>query len=227
MNDAIGSNGGTMNHGEYRQLAIIILTGVTAISSAQTLPPTVPFKVMNWKATMKQSPVTGLQMGTLPVQFEKTTLAEVRRAAAVGGIAHQGDAGESVYWLCYTNTGVKPAERVWIMAHGEMGGPEHYVTDISAERLPNASATGDCPALPKNLEPVILDNGLWIGSSQRRATSKLGAPSFSGNSWRSYDFEAQVPGNCEGGSFDREASLWLHFRNGLVNRLRAGQTTSC
>jgi hypothetical protein len=182
---------------------------------------------MNCKAAMKQSPVAGLQMGALAVRFEKTTLADVRRAAAVGGIAHQGDAGESVYWLCYTNTGVKQIERIWVMAHGEMGGSEHYVTDVSAELLPNGSATEDCPALPKNLKPVVLDNSLWIGSSQGRAISKLGAPSFRNDSWRSYVFRAKMLGNCEGGSFDREASLWLHFRSGVVNRLHAGQTTSC
>ena len=183
--------------------------------------------MVNWKATMKQSPVARLQMGALSIRFEKTTLADIRRAAAVGDIAHHGDAGESVYWLCYTNVGVKQIERIWIMAHGEMGGSEHDVTDVSAELLPSGSVTKDCPALPKKLKPVVLDNSLWIGSSQERATSKLGAPSFRKDSWRSYDFQAKMPGNCEGGNFDREASLLLHFRNGVINRLYAGQTTSC
>lgn len=176
---------------------------------------------------MKRSPTTGLQMGTLVVRFERTTLDDVRRAAGVGEIAHQGDAGESVYWLCYTNVGVARIERVWVMAHGEMGGPERYVTDVSAERLPSGSATDDCPALPENLKPLSLANRLWVGASQGRVTSTLGAPSFHKGAWRSYDFQAREPGNCEGGDVDRSATLLLHFRNGRVNLLHAGQGTSC
>jgi hypothetical protein len=182
---------------------------------------------MTWKATMKQSPVTGLQLGTLTVKFEKTKLADILQAAAAGDIAHQGDAGESVYWVCYTNSQVNRTERIWLMAHGEMGGSEHYVTDVSAELLPNESPSKDCPALPQSLTPVVLDNSLWIGSSEGGATSKLGAPSLHKNSWRSYDFQTKVSGDCGGDGFDRETSLLLHFRNGRVDRLQAGQTTSC
>jgi hypothetical protein len=194
---------------------------------AQTPPPTVPFNAINAKATMTRSPATGLHMGTLFVRFERTTLDDVRRAASVGAIVHRGDAGESAYWLCYTNTGAIPVERIWIMSHGEMGGSEHYVTDISAEALPDGGATGDCPALPNRLTPLSLANHVWIGTSQRRATSTLGAPSFRKAAWRSYDFQAKVPGNCEGGGFDRTATLLLHFQNGRVNVLHAGQGTSC
>jgi hypothetical protein len=216
-----------MNHRRLRQFVLGILIGAALNSFAQTPPPVAPLDAINWKATMKRIPSTGLQMGTLPVRFGKTTLDDVRRAASVGEIAHQGDAGESAYWLCYTSLGVTQAERIWVIAHGEMGGPEHYVTDISAELLPNGSATEDCPALPKNLKPLSLDNHLWIGASKGGATSKLGPPSFRKGAWRSYDFQAKVPGNCEGGGFDLSAALLLHFQNGRVNLLHVGQVTSC
>jgi len=208
-----------------RQFVAGTAIGVAVNASAQTPPPTVHFDTV--KATMTRSPATGLHMGRLLVQFERTTLDDVRRAASIGAIAHQGDAGESFYWLCYTSARLAQVERIWIIAHGEIGGPEHYVTDISAEALPHGDATGDCPALPSHLTPLSLANHLWVGASQRRVTSTLGRPSFRKAAWRIYEFQAKVPGNCNGGGFDRTATLLLHFHNGRVNVLHAGQGTSC
>lgn len=176
---------------------------------------------------MKRKPSTGLRMGTFRVRFESTTLDDVRRAAAIGEIAHRGDASGSSYWLCYTNPGAMQAERIWIVAHGEMGGREHYITNISAELVANASATADCPALPGDLLPLSLDNLLWLGASEDTALATLGAPSYQDGAWRSYDFQGKAPGKCEGGGFDLLAWLLLHFQNGRVNSLQVGQVTSC
>lgn len=216
-----------MNHHRLRALLLGILIGASHSSFAETPPPVAPFDAITWKATLKRKPSTGLRMGAFRVRFERTTLDDVRRAASVGEIAHRGDAGESAYWLCYTNLAPTQAERVWIVAHGEMGGPEHYVTNISAELLPNGNATADCPALPNNLKPLSLDNHLWLGASEGAAPAKLGAPSYQKGAWRSYDFQGKVPGNCEGGGFDLLAWLLLHFQNGRVNSLQVGQVTSC
>lgn len=216
-----------MNHCRLRALLLGIVIGASHSSFAETPPPVAPFDAITWKATMKRKPSTGLKMGTFRVRFERTTLDDLRRAASVGEIAHRGDAGESAYWLCYTNLAPTQTERIWIVAHGEMGGPEHYVTNISAELVPNASATAECPALPNKLKPLSLDNRLWLGASEGAASAKLGAPSYQKGAWRSYDFQGKVQGKCEGGGFDLLAWLLLHFQNGHVNSLQVGQVTSC
>jgi len=74
--------------------------------------------------------------------------------------------------------GKTAAERIWVIADGEMGGPGHYVTGVSAELLMDERATADCPALPDNLEPLSLDRRIWLGMSERRAARKLGPSSF-------------------------------------------------
>jgi hypothetical protein len=213
----------------FRRRAILLGTLVSASLSsfAETPPPIAPFDAITWKATMKRKPSTGLKMGTFRVLFEKTTLDDVRRAASVGEIAQRGDAGESAYWLCYTNAGPKQTERVWIVAHGEMGGTAHHITNISAELVPNGIATADCPALPKKLLPLSVDNQLWLSAPEGAALAKLGAPSYKKEAWRSYDFQGKVPGKCKGGGFDLSAWLLLHLQNGRVNSLQAGQVTSC
>lgn len=182
---------------------------------------------MTWKATLERKPSTTLRMGTLRIRLEQTTLDDIRRAASAGKVAHRGDAGESIYWLCYTSATHYPAQRIWIVSHGEMGGSAHYVTEISAEAISNGHATGDCPALPERLSAVSLANHLWLGASEREATMRLGAPSYQNGAWRSFDFAGKVAGDCPGGALDLTASLLLHFQNGRVNSLWASQITSC
>jgi hypothetical protein len=214
-----------MGQSHLRALLLAILIGVSLNSFAETPPPARPS--ITWKASMKRQPSTILQMGALRVRFERTTLNDVRSAASVGEIAHQGEAGESIYWLCYTNLSATQVERIWIIADGEMGGPEHYVTSISAEILPDASVSGDCPELPNKLKPLSLDQHLWLGASESGATAKLGTPSYRKGTWKSYDFEGKVPGNCSGGHLDLLAWLFLHFENGHADSLQVGQVTSC
>ena len=173
---------------------------------------------------MKKRLTTGIRMGSFRVRFEKTTLGEVRRIASSGEIAHQGDAGESTYWLCYTNVTPTRVERVWIMA-GEMDGPKHYVSHISAELISNGSPTTDCPALPNHMKPLSLDNGFWLNATEGATRAKFGAPSFQKGPWRSYDYQGKVPGNCESEGFDFVSWLLLHMNNGRVSSLTVGQTT--
>ena len=42
-----------------------------------------------------------------------------------------------------------------------VGGSDHRITNISAQLLPNESATMDCPALPGKMKPLSLSSNLW------------------------------------------------------------------
>lgn len=203
-----------------------IVIGPSLESFAQAPPPATPFEQLNWKATMSRKPSAGVRMGAFAVRFESTTLDDVRRAASVGQVSHRGDAGESVYWLCYTSVHAPRVERIWIVADGAMGGAKHYVTGISAEVLPGGRASADCPALPTRLTPLSLDNNVWLGAREGAATARLGAPSYRKGGWRSYDFQGREPGQCAGG-FDFISWVRLHVQSGRVNSLHAGQVTSC
>lgn len=82
---------------------------------AETPPPKLPSDNISWPASMKRPPTRGIVLGKLSVAFEKTALAEVLEAAPRGFIQHQGDAGDSIYWLCYTRAGADVAYRLWIV----------------------------------------------------------------------------------------------------------------
>lgn len=166
-------------------------------------------------------------MGSFGVEFEKTTLDDIRRSAHVGDIAHQGDAGESHYWICYTNLTATHVEKIWIISHGEMGGPEHHVTNVSATLSPDGAASKDCPALPASMKQVSLDKGLWLNASVKHAHAKVGPPSHIQGHWRSYDFQGKVPGDCGSEGLDLTSWLLLYFDNGHVTSLQVGQVISC
>src|SRR5712691_1708962 len=122
-------------NGPLRNLFGVLTAIVIAPVFAQTAPPQLPFSDVSWKALTKAKPATHLKMGDLEVRFEETTLRAVSGTAGVGSMHHQGDAGESIYWLCYTVQGDAKAQRIWIVAHGEMGGLDHAVTMVTAQEL--------------------------------------------------------------------------------------------
>ncbi len=204
-----------------------LLMAISFCALAATPPPRYPFDAVTWDATLTAEPSLGMKMGFFYVRLEKTTLDDVRRATSIGDIAHQGDAGESVYWLCYTNVTSTAVERVWIMAHGEMGGLEHFITNITAQLLPKGSATEECPALPRKLTPLSLDHHIWLQSSVSDILKNLGHPSYKKGPWRSFDYQGKVPGNCGDEGFDLMNSLLLRAKSGWVQSLYLDRVTSC
>lgn len=189
---------------------------------AAVLPPAAPFPDITWAARSKTEPATRLDMGTFEVRFEQTTLASVRRAAGLGTVAFQGDAGDSMAWLCYT----LPEQRVWIMS-GEMGGPAHTVMSVALQALREAPASDACPMLPDRMRPIALRGAIRLGMPVAKALQQLGPPSHKEGAWLSFDFQAKIRGNCAPDGFDRMNWLLLKAVHGHVVTIRAGQVTSC
>src|SRR6185436_7659890 len=102
--------------------------------SAQTPPPVV------------KRLATRFSLGAFAGRFEETPLGAVREAVGEGTIQHQGDAGGSIYWLCYR----RAQHRLWVVSHGEMGGRDHRVTEIVEELTEKDTETStDCAVIPK------------------------------------------------------------------------------
>ncbi len=195
--------------------------------SGGTPPPAIPFSSFPENAALQSSPFSELMMGGLRVILEQTTLDDIRTAVSAGVIAHQGDAGASVYWLCYTNLSSAPAERIWMLADGEMGGDGHRITGVSAQRLSGAEATADCPALPAKLTPIRLATGIWLDTLPQLARTKLGKFSLKRENWESYGYAGKAPGKCAGGHLDLTSFLMLQVERDRIQSLRINKITSC
>jgi len=208
--------------------ALPLCLGLSVCSSAvaDMPPPEVPF-ADSPPGTLKESPAAGIILGAIDVRFEKTRLADLANKLGRGVIAHQGDAGASIYWLCYDLDTPAGAQRLWVTSSGEMGGAEHLVTGISAETLASAENMEDCPRLPGQQNPHLIGSSLWLGSPVQSVAERLGSPSLHRGAWQAYGYEGKVRGKCGPDGFDRTNWLYLRTETGAITRLVAGQVTSC
>lgn len=181
------------------------------------------------QSTLAAPSVTGVKLGHFSLTLEETTLAEIVAAVGAGDIAHRGDAGGSIYWTCYTVRSLPTSQRIWLIAHGEMGGSERRVTEVQAAfNLPAGGVRGNCPTLPNKLLPVMLSSGTWLGTSARAVRQRLGRPSSSAAEVLSYSHVSKVSGQYQGKvvEFDRAALLRVVLRHGRVASFVASQVTS-
>ena len=174
-------------------LASILLIATQAYSADITPPPRFPLEVAP-KPTMRVAPASLIKIGKVSIVFDKTTLGEAIKEIKTGKIQHQGDAGESEYWTCYSRRSGEVWEQLWLLSHGEMGGPEHVIGGVAA-RISSKKPSPSCPELPANLSQVQLDNGLWLGATTDEIKKKNGKPSLQQKQWLHYESERELVGD--------------------------------
>jgi hypothetical protein len=183
---------------KYCFCLLLILCPLTPLSAASTdggvFPPKLP-DMKELPSTLKSMPVAEVTLGTLPVEFEITSLLDVEKATKIGRIFHRGDAGESEYALCYTIAFGSAQERIWLSS-GELGGPEHSIENFYAETGSNI-APNSCPALPTKFRPVSLSNSLWLGQTVSEVTKSLGQPSMKKDGWWLYSYSGKSPNDLD------------------------------
>jgi hypothetical protein len=157
---------------------------------AKTPPPEPPTHV-GYKGGTLNSPDMGASMGAMHIQFEKTRLRDIWETTLTGEVSHQGDAGDSESWLCFTARQSQQTERIWIVSDGEMGGTDQVVTALVAETIPKGAATKDCPMLPSKFTPIVFDNGVWLGQSSNELNRLLSGDILNRQSWGLWNFEGK------------------------------------
>ena len=187
--------------------------------SAQTPPPPVDEHAFERvPPTVVKRLATRFSLGAFAGRFEETRLGAVREAVGEGTIQHQGDAGDSIYWLCYR----RAQHRLWVVSHGEMGGRDHRVTEIVEEfNDKDAGASTDCAIIPEKFSPVVFDSQLHLGMSRQEVITALGPPSKSEAAQIVYSHAGKL---ADG--FDETAWLILGFREDKLVSMRGGKTTT-
>jgi hypothetical protein len=132
-------------------------------------------------------------------------------------IQHRGDAGDSLYWLCYR----RGQHRLWLSS-GEIGGPNHLVTELVQELTENDTETStDCAVLPEKFSPVVVDGKLHLGMSRSEVVRTLGRPSKSEAARVVYSHHGKLANG-----FDETGWLILRFRDEKLVSMRGGKTTT-
>jgi hypothetical protein len=199
-------------------LLLLLFAIPTDHSSAQTPPPVDEHAFESVPPTVVKRLATRFSLGAFAGRFEKTTLGAVSEAVGAGTIQHQGDAGGSIYWLCYR----RAQHRLWVVSGGEIGGPDHLVTDIVEEITDKGAETStDCATLPKRFAPLVFEGKLHLGMSRLQVVTALGSPSKSDAAQMVYSHHGKLAHG-----FDETAWLILQFREEKLVSLRGGKTTT-
>lgn len=199
---------------------LLLLSAIPADNcSAQTSPPPVDEHALERVTpTVVKRLAIRFSLGAFAGRFEKTRLGAVREAVGEGIIQHQGDAGASIYWLCYR----RAQHRLWVVSSGEMGGPDHRVTEIVEELTgKDAGAAADCAIIPEKFSPVVFDGKLHLGMSRQEVIKTLGPPSKSEAAQMVYSHEGKLANG-----FDEAAWLILGFGEDKLVSMRGGKTTT-
>lgn len=199
-------------------LLLLLFAIPTADCSAQTPPPPLDEQALDRApATVGKRLATRFSLGAFAGRFEETRLDAVREAVGGGTIRRQGDAGGSIHWLCYRGA----QHRLWLLS-GEIGGPDHLVTEIVEELAEDdAGAATDCAILPEKFAPVVIDGKLHLGMARQDVITALGPPSKSEAARIVYSHKGKL---ADG--FDETAWLILGIREGRLVSMRGGKTTT-
>jgi hypothetical protein len=205
--------------GRKTLLLLLLLLAVPAGDcSAQTPPPQADEHAYERvPSTVVKRLATRFSLGAFAGRFEETPLAAVREAVGVGTIQHQGDAGGSIYWLCYS----RAQHRLWIVS-GPIGGPDHRVIEIVEELTgKDTESSTDCPIIPEKFAPLVFDGKVHLGMSRSEVVTALGPPSKSKVAQMVYSHHGKL---ADG--FEEAAWLILRFREGKLVSMRASKTTT-
>ena len=186
--------------------------------SAQTPPPVDEHAFERVPPTVVKRLATRFSLGAFAGRFEETLLGTVREAVGEGTIQHQGDAGGSIYWLCYR----RAQHRLWVVSSGEMGGQDRRVTEIVEELTEKGTETStDCAIIPEKFSPVVFDSKLHLGMSRQEVITALGPPSKSEAAQIVYSHQGKL---ADG--FDETAWFILRFREEKLVSMRGLKTTT-
>ncbi len=201
--------------------AFAALQFISGAWAADVAPPAWPAE-RHAVPNARMDPVGTLRMGTLEVVPEKTTLKAVIDATGAGEIdateaemMQKSEPADSLSWVCYTISGVHPAQRIWLTSSGM--GEGTVINGIAATQLsPAGKAVPECPELPAKFKPVRFANDLWLGSSSGEIEAVLGEPAKRGDTW-SYFFRGIVR------DADLVASLRVKFVGGKAAAIAASR----
>ena len=111
---------------------------------------------------------------------------------------------------------------MWVVSGGELGGPDHLVTEIVVDRAEqDAGSSTDCPVIPEEFSPIVFDGKLHLGMSRQEVITALGPPSKSEAAQIVYSHQGKL---ADG--FDETAWLILRFHENKLMSMRGGKTTT-
>ncbi len=196
---------------------MVVVAGPVQVTKAFADAPFAPPTPLINADAVKPGPKTVAQSFTLngvKGTLEKTTFAEVQKRFG-GQVRRQGDAGDSLAWLCYD----LPAKhlRVWLSA-GELHIQGGEIDEVSIWSAPSPANSAECP-VPAGPQSASV-SGLSPGQAWTAAQAGLGVPGAAKGDWAAYAHTSRT------GALTEDDTLVVRIGDGRITHLQASRTTT-
>jgi len=174
-----------------------------------------------WKATVPKEMIASLRVSDVTVPLEEDTKLEDMQTRFGGKIGTQGDAADSLSWLCIYGSDSAGPWVLWLES-GEVDGP--YVGAFQWRRVSH-SAQFDrrCSALPDTSE-VELPIDLRLGAAEASVIRTLGRLSSRRANTLLYEHEHNEL--IRGEEFSSSNTVIVDVRRGVIWAIQVGKTTT-
>jgi len=172
-------------------------------------------------ATVKKEMIASLKVADVTIELEQDTKLEAMQQRFGGTIGAEGDASESLHWLCLRGSDEAGPWVLWLES-GEIDGP--YVGGFEWLRVPGFAQFDErCAALP-DTSRVELPINLRLGISESRVVHLLGHPTYRKGRVLAYEHEHDEI--IRGEPFISDNGVYVTIRNGVVWAIQVWKTTS-
>jgi hypothetical protein len=195
-----------------------------AAVAEDVLPP--PLGLAEDDPTLRAKPNAGrdvasaLQLGSLSVLLEETSLGDIKELLGAGRIDRLPGSETGPAWLCYTIDAGPQAQRVWVSSNPQQNGFAAFEITALALNKGAAVPSDACPKLTVDPARLSLDDGVWIGRTTGEVQRKIGGDAKHSGMYLLYEHERPLSG---GRLVDTR--LILEFREGRVIGLWARKST--
>ncbi len=160
------------------------------------------------------------ELTVLGVTLGKTTMNEVKDKFKAKEIYHEGDAGESLYALCFKG----PGNSTIAFESGEMGGNERVIHSVSINSAQNPYKLKQICQKTTMIKSKIALNGISLGMSPDIVRKLVGSPTKQDTNTIEYKYAIQT--KTDAGQKDTTSEMTVEFKDSMSNKITASKMES-
>ena len=213
-----------MKHAFVGVLTLLIASSVAVCQDTNARlwsPPNLPAFDPAPKPTKRTETVSSLKIDGFTVVLEETDLQAVQHhfGAVIG---HEGDAGDSVQWVCLTGQSAGQRLVLWVESSeidgGKVGGFHMRRIDDGVQTDPR------CHKVDSALAVLAFPKAIHIGITERDLLKTLGEPTARNRDALLFSHDQKVVIRRE--PYDSENDVVVLMREGRVYAVQVRKTTS-
>lgn len=206
-------------------LVIALVSEPLSAATQEPVPPPKAWGFDGWTdeipSTVQSRISTKFSLGSFQGVFWKTPLNEVLKKAKNGVVFTDWSVHGFPSSLCYSASPKSGIQNIWLSSDGEMG--DGSVDSMIVQSVADSGKDEICPALPPQMQPIIIDNNLKLGMTKAELIRQIGPVSKESGEWLIFHHGKSIAGSdCEEWDF-----IFVQMRKGRAVMLNASSMDAC